>query len=51
MEEKKTTTTMEGKNKSYNNCYVLLRMRPLSISCAGGFVVISSGKIDYDKSG
>jgi hypothetical protein len=28
----------------------LLRMRPLSISCAQGFVVISCGKVDYDKS-
>jgi hypothetical protein len=32
-------------------CYALLRMRPLSISCAEGFVVISCGKVDYDKSG
>jgi hypothetical protein len=32
-------------------CYALLRMRPLSISCAEGSVVISSGKVDYDKSG
>jgi hypothetical protein len=28
-----------------------LRMRPLSISCAEGFVVISCGKVYYDKSG
>jgi hypothetical protein len=32
-------------------CYALLRMRPLSISCAEGFVVFSCGKVDYDKSG
>jgi hypothetical protein len=32
-------------------CYALLRMRPHSISCAEGFVVISCGKVDYDKSG
>jgi hypothetical protein len=37
-----------------NECisyYALLRMRPLSTSCAEGFVVISCGKVDYDKSG
>jgi hypothetical protein len=32
-------------------CYALLRMRPLSISCAEGCVVVSCGKDDYDKSG
>jgi hypothetical protein len=32
-------------------CYALLRMRPLSISCAESCVVIFCGKIDYDKSG
>jgi RNase H-like domain found in reverse transcriptase len=32
-------------------CYALLRMRPLSISCAECSVVISCGKVDYDKSG
>jgi hypothetical protein len=32
-------------------CYALLRLRPLSISCAEGFAVISCGKVDYDKSG
>jgi hypothetical protein len=32
-------------------CYALLRVRPLSISCAEGCVVISCGKVDYDKSG
>jgi hypothetical protein len=32
-------------------CYAFLRMRLLSISCAEGFVVISSGQVDYDKSG
>jgi hypothetical protein len=32
-------------------CYALLRMKTLSISCAEGFVVISCGKVDYDKSG
>jgi hypothetical protein len=31
--------------------YALLRMRPLSIYCAEGFLVISRGKVDYDKSG
>jgi hypothetical protein len=31
--------------------YMLLRMRSLSISWAEGFVVISCGKVDYDKSG
>jgi hypothetical protein len=33
------------------SCYALLRMRPLSISWAGCYVVISCGKVDYDKSG
>jgi hypothetical protein len=33
-----------------DTCYALLRMRPLSISCAEGCVVISCGKVDYDKS-
>jgi hypothetical protein len=32
-------------------CYALLRMRPPSISCAEGFVVIPCRKVDYDKSG
>jgi hypothetical protein len=32
-------------------CYALLRMRPLSKSCAESSVVISHGKVDYDKSG
>jgi hypothetical protein len=32
-------------------CCALLRMRPLSISCAEGSVVISCEKVDYDKSG
>jgi hypothetical protein len=31
-------------------CYALLRMRPLSISWAECSVVISCGKVDYDKS-
>jgi mannosyltransferase OCH1-like enzyme len=31
------------------NCYALLRMRPLSISYAEGFRIISCGKIEYDK--
>jgi hypothetical protein len=31
--------------------YALLKMRPLSISCVEDFVVISCGKVDYDKSG
>jgi hypothetical protein len=33
------------------DCYALLRIRPLSISCAECSVVISCGKVDYDKSG
>jgi hypothetical protein len=32
-------------------CYALLSMRPLSIPCAECSVVISCGKVDYDKSG
>jgi hypothetical protein len=32
-------------------CYALLRMRPLSISCAECSVVISCGKVDDEKSG
>jgi hypothetical protein len=32
-------------------CYALQRMRPLSISCAQGFVVISCENVDFDKSG
>jgi hypothetical protein len=32
-------------------CYAFLRMRPLSISWAECSVVISCGKVDYDKSG
>jgi hypothetical protein len=32
-------------------CYALLRMRPLSLPCAECSVVISCGKVDYDKSG
>jgi hypothetical protein len=32
-------------------CYALPRMRPLSIPCAECSVVISCGKVDYDKSG
>jgi hypothetical protein len=36
---------------SYVDWYALLRMRHLSISCAEGCVVISCGKVDYDKSG
>jgi hypothetical protein len=33
------------------DCCALLTMRPLSLSCAEGFVVISCGKVNYDKSG
>jgi hypothetical protein len=40
-----------GKEVGRVVCYALLRMRPLSISCAECFVVISCGKVDYDKSG
>jgi hypothetical protein len=32
-------------------CYALLRMRPLSMPCAECSVVISCGKVDYDKPG
>jgi hypothetical protein len=32
-------------------CHAVLRMRLLSISCAESCVVISCGKVDYDKSG
>jgi hypothetical protein len=32
-------------------CYALLRMRPLSISHAEDFFVISCGKVEYDKYG
>jgi hypothetical protein len=39
------------RNKRVVRCYALLWMRPLSISCAEVFVVISCGKVDYDKSG
>jgi hypothetical protein len=35
----------------YEECSALLRMRPLSISWADCSVVISCGKVDYDKSG
>jgi hypothetical protein len=35
----------------HDTYYALLRMRPLSISCAEGCVVISCEKVDYDKSG
>jgi hypothetical protein len=31
-------------------CYALLRMRPMSVSCAECSVVISCGKVDYDES-
>jgi hypothetical protein len=41
------STTKNG----VNQCYALLRMRPLSISWAECSVVISCGKVDYDKSG
>jgi hypothetical protein len=32
-------------------CYALIRMRPLSKSCAESCNVISCGKVDYNKSG
>jgi hypothetical protein len=38
-------------NETFSMCYALLRMRPLSIPCAECSVVISCGKVDYDKSG
>jgi hypothetical protein len=34
----------------YYFCYALLSMRTLSISYAGGFIVISCGKVEYDNS-
>jgi hypothetical protein len=37
--------------KKLVKCYALLRMRPLSIPCAECSVVISCGKVNYDKSG
>jgi hypothetical protein len=42
---------MTDLNLATERCYELLKMRPLSISCAEGCVVISCGKVDYDKSG
>jgi hypothetical protein len=41
--------TVPGGTGAY--CYALLRMRPLSIPCPECSVVISCGKVDYDKSG
>jgi hypothetical protein len=39
-------------NEHFNaSCYALQRMRPLSISWAECSVVISCGKVDYDKYG
>jgi hypothetical protein len=32
-------------------CHALLRVKSLSISCAESFVVISCGKVVFDKSG
>jgi hypothetical protein len=51
-DEKSSLTSGESEyNDEYDvACYALLRMRSLSISCADGFVVISCGKVDYDKS-
>jgi hypothetical protein len=40
-----------GRKTNPVNCYAPLRMRPLSIPCAECSVVISCGKVDYDKSG
>jgi hypothetical protein len=40
----------DGKICGKGRCYAMLRMRPLSISCAESCVVISCGKVDYDKS-
>jgi hypothetical protein len=40
----------QGNRSIYAICYELLRMRPLAISCAESFVVISCEKVDYDKS-
>jgi hypothetical protein len=45
---------LEGQNDTPATddlCYALLRMRPLSRSWAECSVVISCGKVDYDKSG
>jgi hypothetical protein len=44
-------TTGEAERIRSTGCYALLRMRPLWISCAEGFVVISCGKVECDKSG
>jgi hypothetical protein len=33
-----------------DECYALLRMKPLSMPCAECSVVLSCGKVDYDKS-
>jgi hypothetical protein len=40
-----------GRYAGFGRCYALLRMRPLSNSWAECSVVISCGKVDYDKSG
>jgi hypothetical protein len=44
-------SSCDGDRMEHPAYYALLRMRRLSISCAEGFVVISCGKVDYDKSG
>jgi hypothetical protein len=47
----KVTRVPSGDNCADDLCYALLRMRPLSILYAEGFLVISCAKVDYDKSG
>jgi hypothetical protein len=47
-EESKARSIIQG---CQDACYALLRMRPLSISCAECCVLISCGNVDYDKSG
>jgi hypothetical protein len=50
--EKRICVLTDASDRFYAGlCYALLRMRPLSISCAEGFVAISCGNVDYDKSG
>jgi hypothetical protein len=46
-----TQDNVLGSAKKDDVRYALLRMRPLSISWAECSVVISCGKVDYDKSG
>jgi hypothetical protein len=49
--EKYVTRAQMTHDAPFDECYALLRMRPLSILWAECSVVISCGKVDYDKSG